>query len=204
MAICIAYRGTLCDPSRVAELVTDARAFAALVGWRCKTMIELVAAGVVSVAGLDGVTLYPPVACEPIHFHFDREGTFVNHFYYALYANPQKVAMLRAATGDAATLTRSNWTKTQFAGAEVHAAVCVVLHHVKRRYAPDLEVDDDSGYFADQDYAKLESQLAQGDDPASLTSRAARAAHVSTGAMTTDSFLDRVSDALVAAKTKQP
>src|SRR4051812_34417012 len=155
MAICIAYRGTLCDPSRVAELVTDVKAFAALVGWRCMTMAELVAAGVVNITGLSGVTLYPPAACEPIHLHVDRDGSFVNHFYYALYADPQKVAMVRAATSDAATLTRSSWTKTQFAGAEVHAAVCVVLRHVKRRYAPDLEVHDDSGYFVDQNYAKL-------------------------------------------------
>lgn len=56
--------------------------------------------------------------------------------------------------------SRYLWTKTQFAGAPTHVAVCEVLRYVQQRYAPGLTVRDDTGYFETGDLAKLEGELA--------------------------------------------
>ena len=97
---------------------------------------------------------------------------------------------------------RYNWTKTQFAGAKVHIAVCAILRYVKQRYAPELEIDDDSGYFDDGDYEKLETQLAHVDYLNSLASQAVKAAASSKSSMTLDTFVDRINEELAQAKNK--
>jgi len=96
-----------------------------------------------------------------------------------------------------------NWTKTQFAGPKVHVAVCAILRYVKERYAPELEVKDDSGYFSEGDYEKLEAQLAYVDRITSLASEAIQAAAASSkGPMTLDAFVDRINEELAEAKNK--
>jgi hypothetical protein len=249
MGIAIAYRGRLDDPGVVAELVNDLAAKARSAGWLYKTMQELLAEGRVTCAGLEGITLYPHPECEPLHFHFDREGTFTNHTYHALLSDTKKANMMREALAESAALTRSftraarekapregqaegsagaqrvhisvpdlpedpgadffkegsryNWTKTQFAGPKVHVAVCAILRYVKQRYARDLEIKDDSGYFVDGDYAKLEAQIAYVDRIASLTSQAIGAvAASSTGSMSLDAFVERINQELADANNK--
>jgi hypothetical protein len=240
MGIAIAYRGRLDDPGVVAELVEDLAAKARSAGWLYKTMQELLAEGRVTCAGLEGITLYPHRECEPVHFHFNGEGTFTNHTYHALLSDTKKANMMREALAESAALTRSltraareesagaqpirigvpdlpeapgadffkegsryNWTKTQFAGPKVHVAVCAILRYVKQRYARDLEIDDDSGYFIDGDYAKLEAQIAYVDRITSLTSQAIGAvAASSTGSMSLDAFVERINKELADADNK--
>jgi hypothetical protein len=96
--------------------------------------------------------------------------------------------------------SRYNWTKTQFAGASVHAAVCAILRYVKQRYATDLEVTDDSGYFLDEDYQKLEAQLAYVDRLVSATRAAAKS---NAGPMTLNAFVDRINEELAQARTQR-
>ncbi|WP_437876006.1 hypothetical protein [Sorangium sp. So ce513] len=241
MGISIAYSGKLRDPALVPELVDDLAAKAESAGWLHKTMKELVAEKRVTCAGLEGITLYPHRECEPVHFHFDEEGTFTNHYYHALLSNTEMADMMRQALAESAALTRKltrssersptepgrggapritvpelpeapgtdffkqgsryNWTKTQFAGPKVHVAVCAILRYVKERYAPDLEVKDDSGYFETGDYAKLEAELAYIDRLASLTTDAVQAA-ASKGPMTLDALVNRINEELAQAKNK--
>jgi len=249
MGICIAYTGKLREPALVAEFVRDLEARAEAVGWPHKTMSELVAEKLVTSPGLEGITLYPHRACEPLHFHFDQEGTFVNHSNYAFLQDTEMGRMMRQALAESIALTRQltqgsqnkagrrgrgnagdsglqvsigipglpdapgeaffkegaryNFTKTQFAGAKVHVAVCAILRYVKQRYAPELEIKDDSGYFVDGDYEKLETQLAHVDYLTSITSQAVEAAAASTaGPMTLDAFVDRINKELAEAKNK--
>lgn len=56
-----------------------------------------------------------------------------------------------------------NWVKTQHAGPEAHVAVCRVLDHVKRRYAPHLKIADESGYFVHRDVERLAAAIGQVD-----------------------------------------
>ncbi|AUX26672.1 hypothetical protein SOCEGT47_072420 [Sorangium cellulosum] len=239
MGISIAYRGKLRDPALVPELVGDLAAKAESAGWLSKTMKELVAEKRVTCSGLEGITLYPHRECEPLHFHFDEEGTFTNHYYHALLSDTEMANMMREALAESAALTRNlarstqssqagagpritvpdlpeapgveffkqgsryNWTKTQFAGPKVHVAVCAILRYVKERYAPDLEVKDDSGYFASGDYAKLEAGLAHVERLASITTDAIQAAATSSkGPMTLDEFVNRINEEIAEARNR--
>ncbi|WP_437957017.1 hypothetical protein WME76_37655 [Sorangium sp. So ce119] len=243
MGISIAYSGKLRDPALVPELVGDLAAKAESAGWLSKTMRELVAEKRVTCSGLEGITLYPHRECEPLHFHFDEEGTFINHYYHALLSNTEMADMMRQALAESAALTRNlarssqsapadagragapriavpalpeapgveffkqgsryNWTKTQFAGPKVHVAVCAILRYVKERYAPELEVKDDSGYFASGDYEKLEAELAYVERLAAITTDAVQAAaKAGKGPMTLDAFVNRINEELAEAKNK--
>lgn len=244
MGICIAYMGKLRDPALVPALVSDLTAKAKAAGWMSKTMMELVAERLVKCSGLEGITLYPHRECEPLHFHFDPEGTFTNHTYHTLLTDTKMADMMREALAESMALTRGarektargrakgggsapgisisipdlpeapgveffkegsryNWTKTQFAGPKVHVAVCAILRYVKQRYAPELDIKDDSGYFVDGDYEKLEGELAYVDRITSLASQAiVTAAASSTGSMSLDAFVDRINEELAEARDK--
>jgi hypothetical protein len=246
MGICIGYRGKLSDPAVTGELVADLQGKARAAGWPSKTMEELLGQGLVTCAGLAGMTVYPHRECEPVHLHFDGDGTFVNHFYVGLLRDEKKAGMMMEALAESIALTRQlgarkqtgvrrprgarrergpasvraaeltppgaeffkegtrhNWTKTQFAGPRVHAAVCDLLRHVKARYAPDLEVTDDSEYFADGDYAKLEASFAYIERMVDLTTQAfATVTSGSSAPKTLDGLLDRVNAELAGARDK--
>jgi hypothetical protein len=249
MGICIAYQGKLSNPELVAELIADLRSKANAAGWRCKTMEELVAEGRVTCPGLQGITLYPHRECEPVHFHVDPEGAFVNHFYMALLSDEKKASMMIEALKESMVLTRTltsrgeteetrrpraarssdapseaaragdpneapgtaffkegaryNWTKTQFAGPKTHAAVCEILRYVKERYAPDLQITDDTKFFESGDYTELEANFAYVDRTLELTAKAFEAAAAaSKGPTTLGELLDRVNEELADAKNK--
>jgi hypothetical protein len=243
MGISISYMGKLRSPDLVPELVADMRARAEAAGWLYKEMPALLAEGIVKCEGLRGISLYPHKDCEPLRFHLDAEGVFVNHFYQSLLDPGSTMAkMMLETAAESALLTRSlsksaksagkkgaggprvsvaalpedfasssfleqgrryNWTKTQHAGPDVHMAVCEVLRHVKERYAPDLEIKDDSGYFEDGDRDKLLGQLAYTDRIASLAADAFQSVAASKAPPTTlGGLLDRVNETLAGAKDK--
>jgi hypothetical protein len=249
MGISIAYQGKLRDPGLVPALVADLKSKAESAGWLFKTMDELVAEGRVSCTGLEGITLYPHPECEPLQFHFDREGVFTNHHYYMLLGDSEKASMFRDGFARSAALTRElaqgarkkaarkgrskgdggqpqisasildismaldpefikqgcryNWTKTQFAGPKVHAAVCAILRYVKEIYAPELEIKDDSGYFVHGDEERLEAEMGYQDRIMSLAVEAIQdAAASSKGPMTLDKFVERINEELAGAKDK--
>lgn len=228
MGVTIAYQGRLHDPAAVPELVRDLQATAKAAGWLCKTMEELVSEGRVACSGLRGITLYPHRECEPLHFHFDAAGHFTNHMYFTLLHDAERAAEFMAAVAESSALVRESerrrgipepvlpprdpaepsffergsrhvWTKTQFAGAQVHIAVCEVLRYVKERYAPELQVKDDTGYFETGDLGELEGQLALVDRLVGVTRRSVEATARS-GPVTLEGLLTRLNVDLARAK----
>lgn len=240
MGISIAYWGKLRDPSVVSEFVSDLTAKAQSVGWLCKTMEEMLAEGRVKCPGLEGISLYPHPESEPLHFHFDREGTFTNHTYYAVLNDAEFARMMMEALAESAALTRGmkqyapkegtdaglrvavgapgvpeapkknffeegsryNWTKTQWAGPKVHIAVCATLRYVKERYAPDLVIRDDSGYFESGDEGKLAAEMAYVERLVSVTSQAVKTMASEGGVHSLDAFVERLNEELAGAKSK--
>jgi hypothetical protein len=240
MGISIAYWGKLRDPSLVPELAADLTARAQSVGWLCKTMEEMIAEGRVKAPGLEGISLYPHRESEPLHFHFDQEGTFTNHTYHAVLSDPEFARMMMEALAESAALTRGvkhyapkegadaglrltigvpgmpakpgrdffkegsryNWTKTQWAGPKVHIAVCAMLRYVKERYAPELVIRDDSGYFQDGDEGKLAAQMAYVERLVSVTSKAVETMASEGGVHSLDAFVERLNAEIAGAKSK--
>ena len=91
-----------------------------------------------------GLTFTPHFACEPVPLLFlQSTGQLVDAFVFD------------EGNGDV-RLQREVFVKTQFAGPTVHAEVCQFLATLKKRFVPDLEVDDESGFFTTGDAAALE------------------------------------------------
>ncbi|WP_428265575.1 hypothetical protein [Haliangium sp.] len=173
----------MADPSQVDEMVREVRGFAAHMGWRAWTVAELVELGQIApIEGLRGVTVEVAVGCEPVDLHVSEEGQFVNHVFYryvrdiearrAYFATLRAGMIARGEDPDQAGLDPDapgsvlfkgaayNWTKTQNGGAEAHIQVCTLLGFVRDRFAPELEVIDETGYFDSGDLAAVERQMA--------------------------------------------
>lgn len=194
MGVKVSYRGSLADPARVDEMVREIQAFAEHMGWRTWSVPELVESGELDTDGLRGVSVQVAPGCEPVHFHVDDQGRFVNHTYYALMHDAKKRRWMFAALRSNAAVLRGeaepitfeeldrlseeedddsasglpfveegvgyNWTKTQFGGPAAHVQVCTLLRFVRDRFAPDLEVEDDTGYFEHGRLEEVTSEMA--------------------------------------------
>lgn len=226
MGVTISFRGRLRDPALVPELITEFTARAEAVGWLVKSMDEMIAEGRVTCRGLRGVSLFPHRLCEPLRLHFDDEGYFTNHSYYAYLTDPEQAAQFmamlsewpqaRVFAGRAAGVGRAGegpmvtprameffregsrhvWIKTQHAGAAVHASVCVLLRAIQECYAPELEIRDDSGYFESGNYARLEAEFASVNVLIGRTREAFMAA-AAEGPKTTEALIERARQKLM-------
>jgi hypothetical protein len=84
------------------------------------------------VGPVSGLKLIPSSDCEPLRLEFDND----------LYVQ--------------------EWTKTQFAGAEIHVAVCDFLHAIEP-YFETFKVNDESEYWDTGDVELLKQYLADCD-----------------------------------------
>ena len=109
-----------------------------------------------------GLSFLPHFACEELPIVFvENDGTLVEE-------------LVQDSGSDAPTLLGGAIVKTQFAGAPVHREICELLGGVKQRFAPDLAIDDESGYFATHDEAALQRAFAEGWDEIRAKVRADR------------------------------
>lgn len=180
-------------------MVRDVRAFADHMGWRTWTFEELVALGHAKDTGLRGVTVSVHPECESVHFHVDDSGRFINHGYHAYLHDPEQRQMFIEMMQENAQFMRTgmvgerpepiasfaslddflakgstyNWSKTQFAGPAAHIQVCALLRFVRDRFAPELEIKDDTGYFEHGRLEVLTGQMAQIEQMIHLFQRAA-------------------------------
>jgi hypothetical protein len=192
MGITIAYQGKLSDPGRVDEMVREVQALAAHMRWRTWTVAELEAQGHIKATGLRGVTVSVALQCEPVHFHVDGEGRFVNHSYYSYIHSAEEremfVEAMRHMIGVLPASTKKpgpeldaflaegvgyNWTKTQHGGPAAHVQACNLIRFVRDRFAPALQVMDDTGYFEHGRLEELSSQMGLIDRAIHLARRAA-------------------------------
>lgn len=95
-----------------------------------------------------GLSLLPHFACEELPFVFvEGEGALVEE-------------VVEDPVTDAPTLLGGIIVKTQFAGPAVHREICEVLAAVRQSFAPDLAVDDETGFFETRDQAAVERAFA--------------------------------------------
>jgi hypothetical protein len=65
---------------------------------------------------------------------------------------------------DTPTLLRGAIVKTQFAGPGAHREICEVLREIRKRFAPDLTIDDETGFATTGDESALLRAFAAGWD----------------------------------------
>lgn len=141
MGVTIHFEGRLRDRAAMTDLLQFARRFASERGWVTEEINE----PNVKLLRVDenerdcdylgpvcGLKLIPGKDCEPIKLEFDN----------SLYVQ--------------------EWTKTQFAGAEMHLAVCGFLHAIEP-YFGTLKVNDEAEYWETGDIELLKQYLADCD-----------------------------------------
>jgi hypothetical protein len=141
MGVTIHFEGRLRDRTAMADLLKFARRFASERGWITNEINE----ANVKLLRVDenendcdydgpvsGLKLIPGSDCEPIKLEFDN------------------------------TLYIQEWTKTQFAGAEMHVTVCDFLHSIEQ-YFEKFKVNDEAEYWETGDVELLKNHLADCD-----------------------------------------
>jgi hypothetical protein len=141
MGVTIHFEGKLRDRAAMTNLMQLARRFASEHGWATDEINE----PTVKLSRVDenerdcdylgpvsGLKLIPGNDCEPIKLEFDSD----------LYVQ--------------------EWTKTQFAGAEMHLTICDFLHAIEP-YFETFKVNDEAEYWDKRDIKLLNKYLADCD-----------------------------------------
>jgi hypothetical protein len=142
LGITIHFAGKLRDEQCFHEGVRIAREYAAKMQWRCEsideTEVTLLRVGDNEeewdyTGPVRGIALFPHADCEPVRLEFDRD----------LYIQ--------------------EYTKTQFAGPEIHVAVVVLLRALQPLFEK-LDVIDESEYWETGDAQNLRATMKRCDE----------------------------------------
>ena len=187
MGITIHYRGTLDKPERVHDLQRELADIAKSMGWEYSLLDDdwaVSPSATLSYArggatihghlGLKGISLAPTGGGDSLSFFFDAEGRL-------------RTVMEMVLQCEGREYPAPGWVfvKTQFGSADDHVWIVGLLKYLQKRYLPDLEVQDEGGFWETGDRDELEvkmrflhekiDQLANGlaaepvGDPSSLT-----------------------------------
>jgi hypothetical protein len=98
-------------------------------------------------AGLKGISFTPHEHCEPVRLTFDAEGHLNSVMNIALGMQKSKNGL--------------PWlfSKTQFAGAEVHISIIKLLKYIHKKYVSNLEVRDEGDYWDTGDKATVNNRM---------------------------------------------
>jgi hypothetical protein len=140
MGVSIHYQGGLGAGASLPELVAELEDIALSKGWEAHR-IELDAENPV----FEGVILEPNDRTESLAFLFDREGRLRN--------------LVDLICGQFEPDPRCSYfvsSKTQYGDVGTHLWIVGLLRYLKSKYLPDLEVNDEGGYWESGDVAELE------------------------------------------------
>lgn len=202
MGVKISFQGQLSDLGRIDEMVDEIHTFAEHMKWQNWTMPELLEQGHVKDMGpearLRGISVSVDPHSEEVHFHVDAQGRFVNHRYHQLLHSDEErrefVLMMRASsrllrpdpTAEPPETSEHspallaffrkgllyNWVTTQHGGPAAHVQVCSLIRFVRDRFAPALQVKDDTGYFEHGRLEAVEREMGQVDQTIRFMRRA--------------------------------
>jgi hypothetical protein len=140
MGVSIHYQGGLGAGASLPELVAELEDIALSKGWQVHR-IELDAENPV----FEGVILEPNDRTESLAFLFDREGRLRN--------------LVDLICGQFEPDPRCSYfvsAKTQYGDVGTHLWIVGLLRYLKSKYLPDLEVNDEGGYWETGDVPELE------------------------------------------------
>ncbi len=97
--------------------------------------------------GLRGIMFNPHPDSEPIALLFNEKGV-LNNIFTALFPEVQGKQALPWS-----------FTKTQFAGPEIHAQIVHLLVYLGNKYFKKFKMEDDGGYYPDNNKEALMSRM---------------------------------------------
>jgi hypothetical protein len=125
MGLTIHYRGLLRDPGLAGALQDEASAIAGLLEWPCHLIND---------EDIKGIILNPD-GCEPLVLCFTARGRLVSPFQNT---EPQWI-----------------FTKTQYAGVDVHMTIIRLLKYLEEKYFAEFELKDEGEFWETGDEAHL-------------------------------------------------
>ena len=153
MGLTVHYRGRIREYALVDELITEVANFAKNLSWRYHLLTPGINTPLKPVNQEDpeplpsvkGIILSPD-KCEPIIFTFLDDGRICSPFFPPMEAEDGLPYM---------------WTKTQYAGIEVHRSFVNLLRQLNEKYFSELVVVDEGQYWETNDEEILQSQFQQ-------------------------------------------
>jgi hypothetical protein len=121
MGLTIHYKGALKEAAQIEPLAAEVMDIAEVMNWSFYR---------ISHPSFDGIMLIPE-GCEPVQLTFDADGKLVSGIALMHGLQPGEYI----------------FTKTQYAGMEVHKAIVRLLRYLEGRYFESFEMVDDGGYW---------------------------------------------------------
>ncbi len=151
MGLTVHYRGKIRDYALVDELVTEVEDFARNQNWRYHLLTPGINTPLKPVNQEDpeplptvkGIILSPD-KCEPIIFTFLDDGRICSPFMPPMEDEDGLPYM---------------WTKTQYAGIDVHRSFIKLLRQLSQKYFSQIIVVDEGQYWETNDEEVLQSQF---------------------------------------------
>lgn len=158
MSITVHYFGKIKNPEAVREIQDEFREIAQVSGWTHEMVDhvftqegELPAARLT----LRGIRVTMNKTTTPLQLTFDKDG-YLSHIYYEKGAPVSSLPVPPPLPGRQLLHQVHTSTGIRTGDAQSHITVVKLLDYVKKRYVPNLEVIDNTGYW----YSRDESVLA--------------------------------------------
>lgn len=137
MGLTIHYSGKLRNPASLPSLIEEAADISQTMQWPYEVIDKTPD---VPVAGI----LIAPEGSEPLWLTFHEQG---------FMCNPMLYAYVMEVEGKGIPQDAEQWlfTKTQYAGVEVHMALIRLMRHLSQKYFDKFEVHDESQYWETND-----------------------------------------------------
>ncbi len=156
MSTTVHYFGKIKNHEGIREIQEEFREIAQVSGWNHE-MVDHVFTQEGETAGiklsLRGIRVTLNKTTSPLQFTFDKDG-YLSHIYYEKgQAETVQGGMTRSARQILHQIHTS--TSVRNSDAASHRTLVKLLDYVKKRYVPNLEVIDNTGYWYSRDEAVL-------------------------------------------------
>ena len=156
MATTVHYFGKIKSLDLIRELQDEFREIAQVSGWAHEMVDHSyshegdISAGRLT---LKGIRLTLQKGTSPLQLTFDKDG-YLSHIYYE---KSTEASLVRGKAPVARQLLHQVHTSTTLGSSEPahHVSLVKLLDYVKKRYVPNLEVIDNTGYWSSRDESVL-------------------------------------------------
>ena len=162
MSTTVHYFGKIKSPESIRELKDEFQEIAQVSGWTFEKVDHVFAQtendGPARLT-LKGIRLTLGKSFSPLQMTFDKDG-YLSHIYYetVMTENPLRVGVEKTTQ-----ILHQVHTSTTIknADAQAHISLVKVLDYVKKKYVPNLEVIDNTGYWYSRDESVLRAKSLQ-------------------------------------------
>jgi hypothetical protein len=156
MSTTVHYFGKIKNLDLIRDLQEEFREIAQVSGWAHEMVDHAYSQNEESPTGrltLKGIRLTLPKGSSPLQLTFDKDG-YLSHIYYE---KRTETPLSRGKAPVVRQLLHQVHTSTTLGSAEpaAHISLVKLLDYVKKRYVPNLEVIDNTGYWSSRDESVL-------------------------------------------------